>query len=180
MTLSRGRPSKFKTEFVEQARKLCAFGATEVELADFFKVTTPTIWKWKCDNQDFLSAVKIGKAIADDRVEHAIYHRAIGYSFETEKIFMPPGSKKPVRVPYREHVPPDIGAAIFWLKNRRPHYWKDVQRLEHGVPGEFDTIDDVAELRRIILGAAEEAGLGLKEIEVIAEQREADKARRAD
>jgi hypothetical protein len=34
------------------------------------------------------------------------------------KIFMPAGAKKPVYAPYREHVPPDVTACIFWLKNR--------------------------------------------------------------
>jgi hypothetical protein len=36
------------------------------------------------------------------------------------KIFMPAGAKKPVYAPYVEHVPPDVTAAIFWLKNRDP------------------------------------------------------------
>jgi len=33
--------------------------------------------------------------------------------------------------PYVEHVPPDVHAAEFWLKNRRPDRWRDVQQLEH-------------------------------------------------
>jgi hypothetical protein len=32
-------------------------------------------------------------------------------------------------VPYTEHVPPDVTACIFWLKNRRPKEWRD--RVEH-------------------------------------------------
>jgi len=35
------------------------------------------------------------------------------------------------KVPYREHVPPDVTACIFWLKNRKPHEWRDVQQMEH-------------------------------------------------
>jgi hypothetical protein len=34
-------------------------------------------------------------------------------------------------VPYVEHVPPDVTACIFWLKNRDPEHWRDSQRLEH-------------------------------------------------
>jgi hypothetical protein len=30
---------------------------------------------------------------------------------------MPAGAKKPIYAPYVEHVPPDVTAAIFWLKN---------------------------------------------------------------
>ena len=32
-----GRPPKYKPEFAEQAEKLCALGATDADLADFFK-----------------------------------------------------------------------------------------------------------------------------------------------
>ena len=39
--------------------------------------------------------------------------------------------KKPVYAPYREHVPPDTTAAIFWLKNRDPARWRDAWQMEH-------------------------------------------------
>ena len=32
-----------------------------------------------------------------------------------------------------EHVPPDVTAQIFWLKNRKPTEWRDVQQLEHAL-----------------------------------------------
>jgi hypothetical protein len=35
------------------------------------------------------------------------------------------------RVPIVEHVPPDVTAQIFWLKNRKPVEWRDVQQMEH-------------------------------------------------
>ena len=37
----------------------------------------------------------------------------------------------PARAPYREHVPPDTTAAIFWLKNRDPAHWRDAWQMEH-------------------------------------------------
>ncbi len=35
---------------------------------------------------------------------------------------------------YIEHYPPDTTAALFWLKNRRPEQWRDLQRVDaaHG------------------------------------------------
>ena len=33
--------------------------------------------------------------------------------------------------PYVEHLPPDVTAAIFWLKNRDPAHWRDAWQLEH-------------------------------------------------
>jgi hypothetical protein len=56
---------------------------------------------------------------------------AVGYNFEATKIFMPAGHTKRVYAPYIEHVPPDVTACIFWLKNRDPQNWRDAQLLEH-------------------------------------------------
>jgi hypothetical protein len=60
-----------------------------------------------------------------------LYERANGYSYDAVKIFMPAGAKKPVYAPYVEHMPPDVTACIFWMKNRMPERWRDVQNVEH-------------------------------------------------
>ena len=59
-----------------------------------------------------------------------LYERANGYNYEACKIFMPAGSKRPFVAHYIEHLPPDVTAA-FWLKNRDPERWRDVQNVEH-------------------------------------------------
>lgn len=120
-----GRPSKYSSGFVEQARKLCQLGATDQEIADFFEVEVRTIYRWKADHDDFCQALKAGKAIADERVERSLYQKAIGYEQEEVKIFMPAGAEGPVYAPYRAKLAPDTTAAIFWLKNRRPDLWRD-------------------------------------------------------
>jgi hypothetical protein len=65
------------------------------------------------------------------RVERSLYHRAVGYNYEATKIFMPAGHAKPVYAPYIGHVPPDVTAGIFWLKNRDPEHWRDVKNVTH-------------------------------------------------
>ena len=70
----------------------------------------------------------------------SLYHKAIGYSYDAVKIFMPAGATEPVYAPYREHVPPDTTACIFWLKNRRQQEWRDVHKHEHGQPQDFDNM----------------------------------------
>jgi hypothetical protein len=69
-----------------------------------------------------------GKEEADARVERSLYMRAVGYSYDAEKIFCDKNGKV-TRVPYREHVPPDVTAQIFWLKNRDPAHWRERGRL---------------------------------------------------
>jgi hypothetical protein len=120
-----GRPTLYRPEYAEQATKLCKLGATDADLADFFGVTTRTIERWRSSKEEFCRAVTIGKEEADNAVERSLYQKAVGYSQEAVKIFMPAGAAEPVYAPYREKIAPDTGAAIFWLKNRRKEAWRD-------------------------------------------------------
>jgi hypothetical protein len=90
-----------------------------------------TINNWKRKYPEFLYATGTGKEVADKRVERSLYQRAVGYSYEAVKIFMPAGRAKPVYAKYIEHVPPDVTAGIFWMKNRDPQHWRDSQKMEH-------------------------------------------------
>lgn len=126
----RGRPTEYKPEYAEQAAKLCALGATDFELANFFEVNTATIYRWRNVHPEFCEAVTCGKEKADERVARALYNRAVGYTFESEKIqVMRDGSI--VRAPMLEHVAPDPAAAMNWLKNRQPDKWRDKQEVSH-------------------------------------------------
>lgn len=146
------RPTDYRPEFCQEAIELCANGATDAELAAHFEVSDRTIYRWKAQFAEFSQALKAGKATADDRVERSLYHKAVGYSFEAVKIFMPAGADAPVYAPYREHVPPDTTAAIFWLKNRRAEQWRD--KSEHVVRHEVVNLSD-HELERIAAGSSE-------------------------
>lgn len=126
----RGRPSKYKPEFAKQAEKLYLLGATDTDVADFFDVSVRTVERWKVEHTDFCQALKDGKEVADQRVEKSLYQRAIGYETDSVKIFMPAGAKEPVYAPFREQVQPDVTAAIFWLKNRKPDAWRDKKDVE--------------------------------------------------
>lgn len=163
MAKDTGRPSKYIDEFAEQARKLCLLGATDVELADFFNVTVSTISNWKNHHPVFMDALKTGKGALDERVERSLFHRAIGYTFDAVKIFPPKGKDDgPTIVPYREHVPPDTVACIFWLKNRKSREWRDVRQHEIGAPGDFDSMSD-ADLIRAVESEAAELGVPVAE-----------------
>lgn len=146
-----GRPTSYKPEYAEQAVKLCQLGATDAELADFFKVTTVTIWRWQSAHEEFCNALTRGKQKADERVERSLYARATGYTFDAVKIFMPAGAKKPIYAEYQEHVPPDTTAMIFWLKNRQPELWRD--KTEHVVRHELSQMSD-DDLARIAAGGS--------------------------
>lgn len=128
-----GRPTDYKPEYADQARKLCELGATDQELGDFFEVDVRTIYRWKHVHDEFCQALKGGKDIADERVERSLYQKAIGYEQDEVKIFMPSGAEEPVYAPFRAKIAPDTTAAIFWLKNRRSGEWRDKSEVEHNV-----------------------------------------------
>lgn len=121
--MAAGRPTKYKEEYNEQVEKLARLGATDKDLADFFDVTEQTINNWKLARDGFFESLKKGKLLADAKVASALYHRALGYEHEEDKIFVDDG--QPVIVPTIKHYPPDTVAGIFWLKNRRPDLWRD-------------------------------------------------------
>jgi hypothetical protein len=127
-----GRPKgsdKDDPAFAAIAQQMCRLGATDLELARAFNVTTVTIWRWQSRHPDFCNALKTGKEIADQRVERSLYQRAVGYSFDSEKLFSFEGSV--TRAGIVEHVPPDVGAAKHWLSNRKPQEWHEKQEIEH-------------------------------------------------
>jgi hypothetical protein len=155
-----GRPSTYEPKFAKIAAKLCELGATDADLAEALGVGSTTIRQWAAAHVEFSAALKIGKGVVDDRVERSLLHRALGYTYDAVKIFMPAGASEPVHAPYRHHVPPDTTACIFWLKNRRSQQWRDVHKHEIGEPGDFDRMDDKA-LRKEIETEAKELGIDL-------------------
>lgn len=130
-----GRPTAYKAEFcktVIEADLIRAAGATDLAIATELGVDPATVWRWKKQHEEFAEACRVAKEVADDVVEASLFRRANGYSQEAVKIFMPQGAPEPVYAPYLEHYPPDVGAALNWLKNRRPDRWRE--RVEHTGP----------------------------------------------
>jgi hypothetical protein len=68
----------------------------------------------------------VGKQAADDLVERRFYERAVGYTYDAVKVFMPAGAIEPVYASYREHIPPDVNAARFWSA-RNAHFQHSAQ-----------------------------------------------------
>ena len=137
--MTAGRPTLYKPEYAEQARKLCRLGATDSEVADFFEIGTTTFYRWRQDHPDFGGAVTEGKQICDDQVERALHRRAVGFAYEAVRVFMPAGAKDPLLVPYPVQVIPDVRAAQHWLRFRRPQEWSD--RREEAE--DFDLIEQI-------------------------------------
>ena len=122
------RPTKKHTEWhpsmVERARLCAAHDMTDYEIATALDIDTKTLWNWRRMHPELAKEIALGKDGPNRRVERSLYHRAIGYSFNSEKIqILADGTV--VRVPFVEHVPPEVRACEMWLKNREPDRWRD-------------------------------------------------------
>jgi hypothetical protein len=127
-----GRPTAYKSEYAEQAYKLCLLGATDGKMADFFGVSEQTVNAWKLAHADFLESITRGKESADAEIAQALFHRAKGYSHPEVDIRVV--ALDIVQTPLVKHYPPDTQAASLWLRNRQPKLWRDKQDLEHSGP----------------------------------------------
>ena len=119
----RGRPSKYKDHFPEQARKLCLLGAKDSDLAKFFEITESTLNEWKKIHPELSESLKAGKELADAVIADSLFQRAKGYSHPDVHVSNFQGLI--TITPLVKHHPPDPTSMIFWLKNRRPDLWRE-------------------------------------------------------
>lgn len=131
-----GRPTLYKPEYNEQARKFCLMGATDADLADFFEVCIDTITEWKNRYEEFSASVKRGKSQADANVADRLYQRAMGYSHPDVHVSNYQGDV--TLTPIIKEYAPDTTAAIFWLKNRQRTQWRD--RVENELTGNLRVV----------------------------------------
>ena len=127
MAKKRGRPPKWKPEYVDQAHKLALLGLTDVEIAQVFDVSEKTLNNWKKKKPDFLQSLKRGKMLADAEVSMSLYKRARGYTKTTTRDVKINDEVRTLNE--TKHYPPDSTAIIFWLKNRQPEKWRDKQEV---------------------------------------------------
>ena len=103
---------KYRQEFATQAAKLCALGATNDQLADFFEVDVRTIYRWKAEFEEFCQALKIAKDEADERIERSLYERAAGY--ERDEVDIRVVSGEGISTPARLATSAMSWAASIW------------------------------------------------------------------
>ncbi len=118
-------------------------------------VSSTTYYRWLNEYEQIREAIKKGKAPVDQEVENALLKRAKGYDYietvtdyyfsETEKDEdgNPKKIIKNIRMT-KKHMAPDVGAAAFWLKNRRPDRWREKREEQIQVTSaDYSLLDDV-------------------------------------
>lgn len=114
---------------LQRIREMGRQALTIYEASQELGISPMTFNRWLADDAAVLEAFSLGADMANKRVEQALFHKAIGYTYPAEKIAINADGVV-TRVRYTEHVPPDNTAMIFWLKNRERDRWRDVQKVE--------------------------------------------------
>ena len=118
-----GRKSTYRPEYADQAERLCQMGFTDQMLGDFFGVNESTINRWKLEHEEFLQALRVGKEVADDAVERAVFQAIIGFSRKEQKVV---GSGEDAHVvEFEKYYPPQSGVGLKWLAVRRPEGYRE-------------------------------------------------------
>ena len=103
-------------------------GLNDEQISKNMGIAPRTYYEWQERFPQLRQAIKKGKAPVDMEVENALLKRALGYDYEetiTEIREAEEGKQvKHVRR-VKKHMPADVTAQIFWLKNRRPGRWRD-------------------------------------------------------
>ncbi|MBQ7824929.1 MAG: hypothetical protein IJ337_01070 [Clostridia bacterium] len=134
---ARGKSAKWLEE--EGLLKIAGWardGCTDEEVAKNMGVAYSTLRVWRDKFPALSAALKCARDIADRKVENKLFERAQGYTIKLKKTF------KVKKERYDElgrkivceelqtgedevHIPADVTAQIFWLKNRKPDKWRD-------------------------------------------------------
>ena len=99
-------------------------GLTDEQIAHNMGIRRSTLADWKNKFPDISDALKKGKEVVDVEVENALLKRAKGFAYLEEKQETDAFGHKTVTKTIKQ-VAPDVGAAVFWLKNRKPAQWRD-------------------------------------------------------
>lgn len=117
-------------------------GLIDKQIAHNMGVSYTSLKDWKNRFPAIAEALRKGKEVVDREVENALFKSAIGYTQTIRKPVkvrdveydLETGRKvreieRWVAVEEEIHVPPQVTAQIFWLKNRKPDQWREKNDL---------------------------------------------------
>lgn len=127
--------SKYETDVKPKLIEIEAWkrdGLTDEQIFKNLGISRDTFYKYKEKYSDFSEAIKKGKEVADIEVENALFKRAIGYKYKEviKEVKEIDGKKSTYVKEVIKEMPGDVGAQIFWLKNRKSSKWKDKQDID--------------------------------------------------
>ena len=124
-SMTRGPKSCYNPELHPKLIQwLCRAGMTDEEIAQEIGISTRQLYRWYRDYAELCQSKKEAKSIADFEVEDSLYKRALGYEVEEAEVIASKDGKPTKVKRVKKHIPGDVTACIFWLKNRQPDKWR--------------------------------------------------------
>lgn len=131
-------------------------GLTDEQIAENMGISSRSLYNWKKKSLPILQSLKVGKEVADIKIENALYKKALGFKeieqvVTTRKTVEFENGKRvreisePVVTEIEKYFPPDTTAAIFWLKNRKPEQWRDKREEKVDMTEVVKIIDSIGE-----------------------------------
>ena len=118
----------YRPEYCQVVYQLCLLGLGKAKIAESLCVPETHIEEWKANIEEFRAAMVSGSEIADAKVAHSLFQRAVGYTHpETKVHFDKFGNVTEHEI--ARHYPPDTGAATQWLRIRQKDIWKDSEDI---------------------------------------------------
>lgn len=111
-------------------------GCTDQEIAKNMGVAYSTLRVWRDSFPAISAALKRARDVADRQVEHRLFDMTQGYTVEVKKVFKVKKEhydEKGRKIVTEElqsaveelHIPANVTAQIFWMKNRKPEKWRE-------------------------------------------------------
>ena len=126
-TRPRGRPTKLDPRMRKRIAALARRGLTQKAIGKLLKLSHSTIIEAKRRYPKVCMAFEetLNTGVAD--VEDALFKRAVGYNFvERREEVEQDGQYRKVRTAkIKRHVPPDVSAQKFYLRNRAKDEWEE-------------------------------------------------------
>lgn len=142
---------RYNPDYHPELARCCALGGhIDEEIARLMGLNRTTIHNWKKRHPEFAEALKGGKKVTDDKVVKSLLERALGEEWTEVKTRRDAKGNILEITTTKKKLAGSTTAQIFWLKNRDPKDWRDVQAREHS--GEINVAGSWAEL---VKGAAE-------------------------
>lgn len=134
--------TKYRPAFAKIAEVLCTqLAATDFHLCEIFGISNRTLIVWRTRHPEFRAACLLGLEACSDNVERALYHRAVGYTHEEQKVhFDKHGDVHTYDT--TKHYPPDTQAIALWLTNKRKKVWANRMTATIDAP-ELVSVDDI-------------------------------------
>ena len=131
-------------------------GLTDEQISKNMGITSRSLTEYKKNYLPIFLALKRGKEVVDHEVENASLKRALGYTVKetitTGEPVIVDGKQQlknsKVKI-IEKHIAPDVGAQIFWLKNRKVEEWRDKKEYVPELVERMESKLTLEELRTI-------------------------------